>query len=71
VPPAAKPWPSRSDVRELERRGVVGREERLLRVCEVERWFPLLSMAPVGWKPSGRFEVVDLEYCCICKTNTK
>lgn len=48
VPPAANPWPSRSDVRELERSGVVGRDERLLRVCEVERLVPLLSIAPVG-----------------------
>ena len=38
VSPDAKPWPSRKDVRELERRGVVGRDERLLRDCEVERW---------------------------------
>ena len=44
VSPDAKPWPSRKDVRELERRGVVGRDERLLRDCEVERWVLLLSI---------------------------
>lgn len=44
-PPAAKPWPSRNDVRELERRGVVGRDERRLRVCDVERGLLLLCIA--------------------------
>ena len=37
VPAVAELWPSRKEVRELERRGVVGRDDRLLRVCDVER----------------------------------
>ena len=41
VSPDAIPW---KDVRELERRGVVGRDERLLRDCEVERGLLVLSI---------------------------
>lgn len=44
-PPGVKPCPSRNEVRELERRGVVGREERLVLFCDVERWLLLLSIA--------------------------
>jgi len=79
MPPAVKPWPSRNDVRELERRGVVGRDERLLRVCEVERRLPLPSMAtvccmltPDSLKSESHWVVLMLlAYCWIFKTNTK
>ncbi len=42
--PAAKPWPSLKEVRELGRKGVVGRDEGLLRDADVDRLVPLLSM---------------------------
>lgn len=42
--PGTNPCPSLREVRELGRNGVVGRDEGLLRDCEVERLFPLLSI---------------------------
>lgn len=41
---ALKLWLSRRDVRELERRGVVGREEGLMRVADVDLLVVLLSI---------------------------
>lgn len=41
---ALKLWLSRRDVRELERRGVVGREEGLMRVADVDLLVELLSI---------------------------
>ena len=44
VLPAMIPCPSRKEVRELGRSGVVGLDEGLLRDWEAERLFPLLSI---------------------------
>ncbi len=42
--PAAKPWPSLREVRELGRKGVVGRDDGLLRDADVDLLVPLFSM---------------------------
>jgi hypothetical protein len=42
--PAVKPWPSLKEVRELGRKGVVGRDDGLLRDADVDLLVPLFSM---------------------------
>ena len=67
VPPAVKLCPSRNDVRELERRGVVGRDERLLRDCDVERLLLPLSITMVDRidvESKGNAKLSAVASCC-------